>query len=206
LLTLEYEGPHYLSGTVFVRANTTLVLQEVSAGAPLGQVFYSLDGVRWNEYNGSLMVVAQGEVDLGYFGLDSLGRAGNISTVRLFVDDAAPTIVLTPSAVDGVVSLAEGDVLVLTANDSTGMTAIWFSFDGGATWKRYVEPIEITEDVVISYYGVDVLGNVGSVIETDAHFEKDEGIPSLFIILGIGAVIAMSVAVIYLLKKRNVIK
>ncbi|PKQ19868.1 MAG: hypothetical protein CVT66_08050 [Actinobacteria bacterium HGW-Actinobacteria-6] len=155
------------------------VLVTLTAEDPLSGVdstWYALDGGTSAEYDGTAFAVsAEGTTTVTYGSVDMVG---NIETTR----SAEVRLDLTPpvTTADTAAKYKDGGEISLEATDAlSGVDAIFVSLDGAA-FEEYVSPIEVTSlgDHTITYYAVDVAGNVEPQSSDDFEVAAtDDGLP-----------------------------
>ncbi|MBP5410637.1 MAG: hypothetical protein J6Y26_01865, partial [Lachnospiraceae bacterium] len=118
---------------------------------------YSLNGIDWLAYTGSIELADNGTV---YF--RSEDAAGNVSEVTSYevtnIDKVAPE---KPTASSDVTALTNGDVTVTAAFSADSVTKE-YSLDG-QTWQAYIEAVKFTDNGNVYFRGTDAAGNISEV-------------------------------------------
>ncbi|MFK7693151.1 S-layer homology domain-containing protein [Paenibacillus sp. HJGM_3] len=109
---------------------------------------------------------AEGDWYLHIRASDAAGNTVNSRSNRFRLDNIAPTVNIAMTTGDGNVysdnTWTNQDVAVsVSASDSSSVSSLTYSLDGGATWSHYVSTIELQSDSVysLSFKAVDQAGN-----------------------------------------------
>lgn len=133
----------------------TLTVQEGAAALAAesgARTEYQLNDGGWVTYSGPV-TLADGETKVDYRSVNGGGTAEETKTLgTIKVDTAAP----------GLAAAAEGRTAKATATDAgSGIAALEFSSDAGATWQAYKSPVAVGSNAAtILFRASDVAGNV----------------------------------------------
>lgn len=134
------------------------------------RIEYSLDDAEWTEYTGPI-TMPEGITTLRYRATGADGAVEAVQTLATVkVDTIKPTIAAT----------IVNRTVVLAASDSgSGVAAIEYSTDAGATWRPYSTPIAAGNGALtVSYRAIDVAGNV-SADEPPVTIPAESGKPAI---------------------------
>lgn len=124
---------------------------------------YSLDGVNWTTYYGSIMVSSEGLTTVYCRASDIAGNLGTESSVSFQIDKTAPTTTITLDGTMGLNDWYVSDVSVyLNSTDAlSGLDIIEYSLDE-VNWITYSGSILIADEglTTIYYRSIDNAGNV----------------------------------------------
>ncbi len=145
-------------------SSVSVTLTATDTGSGVAQTDYRVDGGAWQVYTAAFTVSGDGYHNVSYYSVNAAGDAEATSTRSIQID-ATP-----PSASASVAGTAGGDgwyvsagTVTLTASDATsGVVAILYSIDGGAS-DVYRGPFTVSDGVhTISYRALDGAGNLAA--------------------------------------------
>ncbi|HEX7031627.1 MAG TPA: chitobiase/beta-hexosaminidase C-terminal domain-containing protein, partial [Nitrososphaera sp.] len=124
-------------------------------------IYYTMDGSQPDTnstiYTGPVSVTASAE--LKFFAVDSAGNAGPITTESYVIDTVPPVVSAEPPA--GLYN--EAVSVILSANEAA---TIYYTTDETTPTTNstiYTEPLQISSDTTLKFFGVDAAGNAGAV-------------------------------------------
>lgn len=97
---------------------------------------------------------------LSFFGVDASGNTGSVVTETYTIDSTGPVITASPSG--GLYTSSQS--VTLTADESG--TSIYYTTDGTdpeTTSPIYADPLPVSSNLTLKFYGIDEYGNVGPV-------------------------------------------
>ncbi|MEU8658294.1 OmpL47-type beta-barrel domain-containing protein, partial [Actinoplanes philippinensis] len=103
----------------------------------------------WTGQTGPLTLDRDGIHLVEYVAVDAAGNSSGIGSVTVRIDRTAPVSQAT-------VDVKGRTVTLRAADDTSGVSRIEYSRDGGSTWRPYTVPLDST----VLYRAVDVAGNV----------------------------------------------
>jgi hypothetical protein len=146
------------SGGTFGPSDTTVSLTSSEPAT----IYYTIDDTVPDTnspvYDSPIEVYATTTVR--FFGVDAYGNTGSVVTETYTIDSSGPVISASPSG--GLYTSSQS--VTLTADESG--TSIYYNTDGTdleTTSPMYANPISISSDLTLKFYGIDQLGNVGPV-------------------------------------------
>jgi len=150
------------SSDVYVTSSTIIEINaDDGGGSGIEVIKYKIDQSSWITYSSSVILSIEGSQTITAYALDMIGNPSTEITKSIVLDDSPPAA-SAPDATDGNLELKKGDPIYLESTDSgVGDSTIFYSLDGGITWQEYIILVA-DEDVIITYYAEDVLGNTGA--------------------------------------------
>ena len=154
-------SPTYtLSGTVYVTSESRFSIT-ADAESSISSIKYSIDSGEWLSYSTPFLITVEASHAIKYYATDNLGQDSLERSVNLVVDDSPPTI-FTSLTGDGNIELESDTLFYINCTDAqngVGTCYAYYSLDDGLSWVTYYEPILIKEDMDITFYAEDILGN-----------------------------------------------
>jgi len=166
--SLTINGPRVGGSPVYVTPSTTFNLTATDGGAGVKSTFYTLDGVGPYAYSGNFSISAGGFHTLEFFSMDNLENAGHQPITLVEVDGQGPATspaMLGPSyqTITTTYVTSSTAMMLVSSDASSGLDRVYYRIDSGG-WIQYSSPFSFSGpgDHTLSFYGVDVLGNVES--------------------------------------------
>ncbi len=175
------------SGMFVITSQTPIVLESRDLGSGPAKIFYSIDGVAWQEYTGPFTIVGpDGPYTVAFYGVDNLGNAGAVTTLSFFLDNHPPQTAILfgdPNYRDEknrqwITSRTEITFELLSFS-TYGETVTYYAIDGGR-WRRYNGPFTIVGPDgprLISYFSRNASGN-SEIVQSITIF-KDNTPPAI---------------------------
>ncbi len=172
--TLDPEIPDGDNGWYVSAVTVTLTATDEESG--VASTWYCLDGGYWWIYiNNPFVVSGEGYHTVEYYSFDGAGNKEDTKEVEFKIDTNPP---VTTHEFDGM--MVEGCfvttvTITLSAHDVTSdVNYTTYKIDDGI-WTNYTEPVNVTEDgeYILSYYSVDLAGNVEPTSDVDFKIEQD---------------------------------
>jgi hypothetical protein len=137
-----FTGPATVTVTAVDEVDGALVpkVRVTRSGEPAGA---------WTDQTGPFTIDRDGIHLVEYVAVDAAGNSSGIGSVTVRIDRTAPVSQAT-------VDVKGRTVTLRAADDTSGVSRVEYSTDGGATWQPYTVPLNST----VLYRAVDVAGNV----------------------------------------------
>ena len=124
----------------------------------------------WVDYADSGVIVKDNNTTVSFRGIDAAGNISKISSYKVTnIDKAVPTITVTASETK---PTNQNVTVTAVFEDDNGVVTQQYSFDGGATWTAYTDPIEVAANITISFLACDGVGNFTITAYTVDNIDK----------------------------------
>jgi hypothetical protein len=146
------------TGGTFGPSGTSVTL---STNEP-STIYYTTDGSTPDTsslaYSTAIPITAT--ITLKFFGVDTAGNPSAVQTETYTIDNVSPTVSASPA---GGTYTSSQSVTLSTNEPST----IYYTSDGsepGLSSPQYSGTISISADTTLKFYGIDIYGNIGSIV------------------------------------------
>ena len=124
------------------------------------------------------MQLSDGEYEISFRWVDILGQNSEITTHTILVDTTPPEMVVVQNGIidlyvaDGLTKVIIANLTIDITENGSGVVAIIYSLDGGATWNYYsseggiVAPNGMAGQQIVKFMIIDYAGNQGTSTET----------------------------------------
>jgi hypothetical protein len=140
--------------------NITLLALDIGSG--VNYTMYKLDENNWTIYSVSFLISDDGEHNISYYSVDTLGNIETIKSVNIYIDKTPPSTTHSFSGTIGNNGWYISDVIVtfIALDNQSGVNHTYYRIDNGS-WIEYTAPGPIAYDGIhtLEYYSVDVAGN-----------------------------------------------
>ncbi|MDQ0918586.1 OmpL47-type beta-barrel domain-containing protein [Paenibacillus sp. V4I5] len=161
--------------SVWSRENITVTFTAADAASGVAKTYYALNGSDYVEGT-SLVIDKEGVNQISFYSVDVAGNVESTQTTEVKVDKAAPT-----TNANALTAWTQENVTVtLTAADTgSGIASTYYTFNG----TDYVEgtSLVVNKEGInqISFYTVDVAGNVEAAQTIDVKIDKTAPVTAL---------------------------
>ncbi|WXG39331.1 MAG: hypothetical protein WED07_00610 [Candidatus Freyarchaeum deiterrae] len=162
ITTANLSGTPGLNNWYTSDVNVILNATDNAPGASI-KTEYSLDGVNWNTYTGSLIITTEGITTLYYQSIDLAGNVESAKNVTIMIDKTPPVTLISLSGTLGRDNWYTSNITVtLTATDSTSGVAMTQYSLNDSEWINYTGPFIISAEGIKDIYfnSTDNAGNV----------------------------------------------
>ncbi len=137
-------------------------LSATDTGSWLAGTYYRIGGGATTTYTAPFAVNTEGAVDVAYWSVDGAGNVEATKTVTVRYDKTAPST--TGNAPTSWVANS-ATVSLFPTDASSGVSATYYSLDGGQPAARYTSSLNISTEgtTTLKYYSVDVAGNAETI-------------------------------------------
>jgi len=160
-------------------SNATISLSSADNTSGIATTEYSIDGgTTWLLYTNSFSITNEGVTTVKYHSTDNAGNVETAKNITVQIDKTAPTTSasINPAAPNGANGWYTKDVAVnLSATDnSSGVVAVEYSIDDGASWLPYADGFSISNEGVttVKYRSTDSAGNRETVNSVTVQIDK----------------------------------
>ncbi len=148
------------STSKYISSATHITIEATDEASGVAEIYYRIDQDLWQAYTTPLRLTDERSYSISAYAVDRIGHPCEVIHLERTVDNTPPEVSVT-GAVDDAISVDRGDTLFFVTSDSgVSDCTIFYSLDGGLIWTEYAG-ITVEENMVITYYAQDALGNSG---------------------------------------------
>ncbi len=151
------------NGKVYINNKGEVTLEAADKMSGVKNIYYSMDGSDFREYNTALIINEEKEHILKYYSVDNVGNAEELYTVKIVLDKTSPgtTLKISQDEYENIIS-GRSKIILESEDTGTGIKNIYYKIDEGPE-KKYVAPLNAVYlsqgEHKLLYYSSDRVNN-----------------------------------------------
>ncbi|MEW6618612.1 MAG: Ig-like domain-containing protein, partial [bacterium] len=144
----------------FVRSDTKFSLIASDDASGVAEFIVKIDNEAWKNYSGTFSLSQEGNHQIGFQAMDTLGNQSKEKIIDVIVDNTAPEVQMDIDRKSGSFVHPQTKFSLIASDNASGVDEVLYRLDN-KEWKRYTDTFSISQEGIhqIEFRAIDSLGN-----------------------------------------------